>query len=105
MCNYKVLHQSDNGCVVLCRNCQYLQVMHGTTSISLTQEQFYRYKEIIAEYISENSHLSAKQHAIYIPISSPAIQLLYSLRDLKELMEILEDAELGLEVEKLMLND
>ena len=102
MCEYKILHQSENGCVILCKQCSNIRLLFSTVSIDLTETQFYEFKDAIAQYVELNQFRPAHQRSIYIPTSAVAIHLLYSQNDLKELTEILEDAYLSLEVEKLM---
>lgn len=102
MCDYKVLHQNEHGYVVKCKKCDCVKVAFGTTAISLTRKQLDEFTETLREYSEANSFgLYPNHKAIAIPTCAKSIQLLYSAEDLKNLLEMLDEANLSLAIEQL----
>lgn len=106
MCNYKVLHSNNHGYVVRCNGCGYLQVAFGTTCTSLTEKQFDGFKNLIADYHHMyRNEVCPNAKCIQIPTPVKALTLLYTVTELAQLQELLEQAEACMEVEKLMAWD
>src|SRR5262245_27918236 len=83
MCDYKVLHQNENGYVLQCKKCNCIRVAFGTTALSLTPGQLDEFAEVIYEYNQAEHHaVSANHKIITIPTAASSIQLLYSRQDL-----------------------
>ncbi len=102
MCSFKFLHQCSEGCVLQCSQCEGIKVMFGTVSIALTQQQFYEFNDIITAYYEDNKLQPENCRCIYIPTTAKAIHLLFNIKELKALMQLLEEAYLTLEVNKLV---
>jgi|APTNR8051073442_1049403.scaffolds.fasta_scaffold47441_2 hypothetical protein len=104
MCSFKFLHQTTEGCVLQCAQCEGIKVVFGTVSIALTQPQFYEFIEVITTYYDENKLQPENLRCIYIPTTAKAIHLLFNIKELKSLMQILDEAYLTLSVNKLVQN-
>lgn len=103
MCNTQVLEHTKFGYVARCNRCENLQLAFGTTSITLTEEQFHEFRETIRDYHLAYSYKDQPEiKDIYIPTELPSISLVFSFKELGFLMEMLEQASLSLEVHKVL---
>lgn len=103
MCNYKVLHNNQHGYVVRCGNCGYVQVAFGTTLIALTLNQFTRFRKLVED--QEGIHRDEpcpNAKCIHMPTPARNMTLVYTIRELRQLQELLNQADACLQVERLM---
>lgn len=103
MCNYKVLHHNEHGYVVRCGSCGFVQVAFGTACIALTVAQFHRYKRSVESYYEMyRNEVCHNAKCVHMPTPAKSLTLVYTVKELKQLSELLEQADACLEVEKLM---
>jgi hypothetical protein len=104
MCSYKTLHHCEQGYVLRCLHCQHLHVGFGTTVQAFTRDQFYEFKAVVEEqYALHRSDRERNRKQVYIATAAKAVTLIYSLRDLERLTELLEKADERLSIEKLFV--
>lgn len=103
MCDYKILHHCADGYVVKCLECGCLKLAFGNTAMAMDEQQFYEFKDAVTEhYRAYRKCVSPTQKRIHIPTALPSLSLLYSLEDLEQLAELLDEAHLSLEIEKML---
>ena len=83
--------------------CGCLKLAFGTTVMAMSETQFYEFKHVIVEYYhSYKKCVSQSQKRIHIPTALSSISLLYSLDDLEQLAELMDEAHLSIEIDKLL---
>lgn len=103
MCRYKIYHQSDHGYIVRCHSCEHIQLAFGTSVMTYTREQFNEFVDSVYEYYTAYQHeCSRKQKTIRIPTLSASISLAFSLNELEILMNMLEEAAVLIETDKIL---
>ena len=103
MYNVNILYHNEHGCVAQCNRCKSLKLAFGTTTIVLSDVQFYEFKSVIRDYYVANSwSICRHTRRIEIATSVKSIHLLYSLEELEELCELLNKTELALKMENLL---
>lgn len=103
MCNSKILHLNEHGCVSTCPQCSKVQVCFGTTVTTHTKtefEEFCKYiKKMNAKYIhSENIY--AKK--VFIKTSLDNLSFVYSSFDLSNLDDLLSLAKALIDAQTLL---
>lgn len=103
MCKPKVLEHNKHGYVARCNKCGNIQLAFGTTSITLDEVQFDEFRETLRDYHEAHVYLDSEEvKAIYIPTAIPSISLVFSLKELQIFIDMLEQAHLSLEVNKVL---
>ncbi len=106
MCNYKVLHNNQNGYVILCCECSHIQLAFGNISLALTEKQFQSFQETVYEqnriYFSEPFR---DQKVIHLPTCAKSITMVFSPDELEALTEILGHAQHSLGILNLLVLD
>ena len=103
MCNYKTLHHNEHGYVVKCNTCKNIQVAFGTTAVAYTEQEFYEFKTSVYEYYNHREFDTCPDFKNnYFKTPTPKVMLVYNLTEVKNLNSLLEEAYIGLEVEKLI---
>ena len=102
-CTYKVLHHTAEGYIVRCNGCNSISIGYGTTSIAFTEPQFYEFKAMVAEYYEAYKHSSNRNlKQVELSTAVRSIKLLYSVNELANIIELMEEAHASMAVEKLM---
>lgn len=102
MCIYKKLHHNKNGYVVWCTVCRHFQVAFGSTILAYTEDQFYDFIRTVDEYYKTNRFYTCRaQKMVQIPTNARFVTLVYSLEELRKLLELLHQASDKLDKEKL----
>jgi len=102
MCANKILKHSNCGYVMLCKCCNNIQVAYGTTIVSMTQKEFHEYVNIIDElYNIHNLYGFKDEKTIKIPTAAQGVAMIYSVNELKELLQLLADGKNRMEYELL----
>lgn len=95
MTNYTVLAQSKQGYILKCSDCDSYQIGFGTTILSLTDDEFKAYNNIVFNEINcqDYSH-TPTQKLILTPTFSPSIKMVLSYNEFKNLKQLLSEANL-----------
>ncbi len=102
-CAYKILHRNKYGYVIKCHECGHIEMAFGTTALMLTYDRFSEFTETLREYYEAYRHTAVvHQKVIRIPTPLHSIRLVYSLRELKRLLYLLEMAHATLAIENLL---
>lgn len=103
MCNYDILFHNQHGYIVKCRECEHLKLAFGTAALTFNEEEFYDFKHIADSYFHLHKDAACRtQKQIQIPTAHKAVALVYTLDELENLTEILEEAHINLEVQRLL---
>lgn len=103
MCNYDILYHNQHGYVVKCKQCQHLKLAFGTAALTFNEEQFYDFKHIADGYFELNKSNNCRtQKQIQIPTSHSAVSLVYTIDELERLTDLMEEAHINLEVQRLL---
>lgn len=104
MCAYKTLCNTKDGYVIQCNGCDHIQVAFGTTCQTFTQDQFYEHIRTVDEcYNIHNLNAFKDQKCITIPTVARSMSLVYSVNELKKLLQLLINGRNSLEHEKLFV--
>ena len=104
-CNYFTLHYSKDGYVVKCAYCNKIQLGFGNMILNLSQDEFQSFRHQTADKIKENKFTGFPyQKNITFQTDSKNIMMVFSFKDLGVLFEMLQQANLRLEVNNLILN-
>lgn len=104
MCQHKVLSHNRNGYIIRCNDCCNFQIGFGTNVISFTPDQFVKFKnsaELQYELLKivQGFSLSKK---IDLPTFSKNVYLILNQNELTKLWELIEEASVMLQLEKLL---
>lgn len=105
MCNPKILHETERGCVVQCRDCNHLRVVFGTCAITQTTGEFFEFKKMVYESYEMNKYapdIIPEQKCIEIPTPLRNMFFVFSLNELKQLIELISRASIILETENII---
>lgn len=100
--SHKVLHQNNIGKVTKCNCCEKLQVLIGTTLMTLNQEDF----ESCLSSLSDLAYdLKRKNHiqTIYLRTPSNAVYITLSQHQFLDTIDLLKGASLMLEINGILL--
>lgn len=95
MCNYQTLFHNDNlGYVVRCKECDKIQIGYGNIMLTVSDEGFEAFRWWLKK-IKDEQPATQKEtlRSVMIPTPCEGIKLLLSLRELKELENMLDDAD------------
>jgi hypothetical protein len=103
MCNFNHLHFSDAGYVVQCRDCGRFQIGFGTTAISYNPIEFealrYQLKACFEHHLHQQCY---ETKCISFQQLSSTATLIYSLKDLEQLIDLVEMAVLQMEISQIL---
>ena len=103
MCDFHILHHNAHGYVVKCPGCKTIKMAFGSVAFSMTLDQFYEFQTLVRlHYGTHSSCIWRGQKRAEIPTANPAITLIYSLEELEALSDLMNEAELALEIERLL---
>lgn len=103
MCKHKILAHNENGYIAICGNCDHYQVAFGTAVMSLPAERYTAF----AEYVYEQSGLQVysdfpTQKTVILPVFCGHLQMILSFNELLKLEELLKQAGIISEVNKII---
>lgn len=104
-CSYLTLYYSKDGYVIKCVHCNKIQMAFGNVMMNLTLNEFQGLRQETIDQIRENKFPAfPEQKNITFYTGSSNIMLVFSHKDLEMLYEMLQQANLMLEVNNLLLN-
>lgn len=93
MCNYKILTENSNGHVVLCLDCNHIQIGFGTSLVSFSEEDFFDFILQARNVLKGNKHTNnVTEKSIYLSVYSANTRMALSLSELEMLTEMLNTA-------------
>ncbi len=99
MCSYQTLFHDDNtGYVVRCHACEKIQVGFGNLMVTVSMDEFDSFRRLLKK--ARNEQISVQKETlrnIVIPTPCEGINLLLSLRELREFDHMLEEADTELQ--------
>jgi hypothetical protein len=103
MCNYQVLSHNCYGYVVCFKHCNHFQVAFGTTVLSLTEAEYNQLNyNIKTQKFLQFDNSSPHQKNIKINTPSASISLVLSFNELANLIDLIEEANVMLEIENML---
>lgn len=88
--------------MVRCKQCGNLQVAFGTVVMAFTEEQFSDFVATVSGLLHAHRHVACRhQKIIRIPTASTSIMLVFSASEVDALAQMLDEADMELEIEKL----
>lgn len=104
MCEHKVLSHNQNGYIIRCIECGHFQIGFGTTVIRFAPGQFARFKknaELQYTLFQKDKDIPLRKD-IDLPTFSDNVQIMLNYTELIKLWNLIEEASVMLQVEKLM---
>lgn len=103
MCNLQVLTHNESGYVVQCEQCRHFQIAFGTTVVCFSGDDIIRFEHIAGETAATwNDDGFPDRKSIYLPLFADQVQLVVSFRELKQLQQMLAEALIMSETNKLL---
>ncbi|MGQ3014134.1 MAG: DUF6686 family protein [Flavobacteriales bacterium] len=103
MCRYKILHHNEDGYAVKCNECGHIKVCYKTVVLTLDEEMFYAFRDAVEHnYESHRDRICPHQRRIHISTADPSVSMVFCLTDLERLIQMLDEAHMSLEIEKLI---
>lgn len=98
MCNFQKLAFSGDGYVVRCTECGYLQLVFGTTMLTLTNKDFSALYNIAAFHmntvsVNDKGLLSDDTKGIFLSTPSSGCCIVLTVKELHRFHEILDKAD------------
>ncbi len=104
-CTYLTLYNSKDGYVVKCVYCNKIQLAFGNSILTLSQDEFQSLRCQTTDKIRENKFIGfPEQKNITFHTKSKSVMMVFSFKDLELLYEMIEHANLMLEVNNIVLN-
>jgi hypothetical protein len=107
MCKQRTLHHTEHGYVIQCKDCKHLRVAFGSFAITRTTAEFFEFKKTISEFYEMYKYapdIMPEQKCIEIPTPLRSTYLVFSLDELRQLLELINEASTRLESEKFISN-
>lgn len=103
MCNLQILTHSENGYVVQCEQCRHFQLAFGTAVVCFSEEELVRFERIVRETGTtyEDDGFPDRKN-INLPLFSENVQLIVSIRELHQLQQLISEAWIMKETNKLL---
>lgn len=103
MCHFKSWYIDENGYVVKCQRCQYLQICFGTLMITLNEQDY----QIFTELVSRKKEDHVPMHdpnirCVVLPTPSGVVHAIVSERELGQLHKMLQEADNEMKVQQLI---
>jgi hypothetical protein len=101
MCQFITLHHNVNGYVVRCADCSHIQVGFGTTAISYSAEEFEELRHNLRQchdFYQDSPFPEMK--CVHFQQMGLQVKLVYSPKEITQLLDLVEMANLMLEIEK-----
>src|SRR3989344_7915001 len=93
MCNYKILTENSNGHVLLCLDCNHIQIGFGTSLVSCSEEDLFDFILQTRNVLKGNKHTNnVTEKRIYLSVYSANTRMALSLSELEMLTEMLNTA-------------
>ncbi len=104
-CSYLTLYYSKDGYVIKCVYCHKIQLAFGNIILNLSLDEFQNFRYQTIDKLNENKSTGfPDQRNISFPTASTNIRMVFSFKDLGLLYEMLQQANLILEINNLILN-
>lgn len=94
MCEFKQLYVGEDGYVVRCMDCTYLQCAFGSTVLTLSEEDFRTLRYVAHARLLEAGEGAAgdvKQY--WLPTAHAGVNMLFTRRELRRFYHMLEHAD------------
>lgn len=104
MCNFKTLHQSNNGYVTQCSRCNHIRIVFGNFCITQSKEGLQTMASDIGKFY-ETKQSEEKNKNIYLRTPAKNIMLVLTINELEELNNLLQQASLLLEANNILYAD
>ncbi len=104
MCTYQTLSYNDqHGYILYCRQCQYIQFGFGCVLINFVKSEFQGFRKVIEEIVLDYDGLPESNFkSITIPTPCEGLLLYLSIKELRVLYSMNEEAETNLRANELL---
>lgn len=103
MCNFKTLHFNEHGYVVQCEDCSRFQLAFGNIAVSQTGDEFREFTRLVAHKYGDKTYSGCLHRKdIYLETAARNLMLVFTPTELKNLNDLLQQAELSVELNKLL---
>jgi len=103
MCNSKILHLNEHGCISMCTECSKIQVCFGTTVTTHSRSEFEEFciyiKKMNIKY-ADTDNIYAKK--VFIRTALDNLSFVYSSFDLVNLDDLLSQAKAIITVQSIL---
>jgi len=94
MCEFNQFYFSEEGYVAYCKNCKYFQLAFGSTLLTLTESDFNVLHNLTEQLIvARNDYVDEEIKQVIIPTPYPGMNMLLTIKELRQLDIMLEEAE------------
>lgn len=99
MCSYQTLFHDDNtGYVVRCNECEKIQLGFGNIMLTVSMDEFDSFRQWLKKILHEQVAVPKENlRNIMIPTPCEGVKLLLSMRELREMDHMLEEADTELQ--------
>lgn len=99
MCSYQTLFHDDNtGYVVRCNECEKIQLGFGNLMLTVATDEFDSLRRLLKKILGEQGPVPKENlRQIVVPTPCERMKLLLSVRELRELDRMLEEADTELQ--------
>lgn len=103
MCNSKILHLNEHGCISMCAECSRIQICFGTTVTTHSRnefEEFCSYIKKMNNRYADCENIHAKK--VFIRTALDNLSFVYSSFDLTNLDDLLSQAKAIITVQSIL---
>lgn len=107
-CKQTILYQNQYGYVIKCKECNHFRIAFGTFIITQTLSDFLEFRITISKIRESNKRqidIASEHKCIELPTSLRNMSWIFSMNDINNLVNILEQACKNIEIEKNFCNN
>jgi hypothetical protein len=103
MCDFKSWYFDDNGYVIECMECSYLRVCFSSTMLTLKPADYRAFYDLVCW--KKETHMpvcDANTKCIVLATSCKSVQVILSEKELTELYDMLQNADVEIRTQELL---
>ncbi|MBZ4189153.1 DUF6686 family protein [Niabella beijingensis] len=102
MCSFKTLYYAEDGYLIVCNECRHFQLAFQTTLLTMTAQDLQVFHTLVKENREYNADINSGRKNIYIPTPLEGYGMILNRKELEELFQLLETAEVNFKAECLL---
>ncbi|WP_008587129.1 DUF6686 family protein [Niabella soli] len=96
MCSFKTLYYGEEGYLIACEECRHFQLAFQTSLFTLTADDLKIFHSLVKQHREYHREATGSfQKNIYIPTPLEGYGMILDQRELQQLFELLETAEIN----------
>ena len=101
MCTYQELYRGEEGYVIRCNGCNRYQALYGNVVLSMTEEEFQKFTQVVAVYQADCVIASASEE-VPVPTARQGVHLLLNRQKITQLHAMLQGADAEAQTQRLL---